>query len=278
MRSIEYTLPIASAQIKSAVLLAGLGADGRTTIIQPAASRDHTERMLHHFGVPVLRDGLKLSVDGGVRLAARDMQIPGDVSSAAFFIAAAVMLPGSDLTIRGVGLNPTRTALLAVLQRMGADLKITEDKVECGEPVGTLHIKGAAHKANGRALEIGGDTIPNIIDELPLLAVVAAGTNCELEVRDAAELRVKESDRIAATAENLRRMGVKVEERQDGWRIFGGEKLQAAELSSFGDHRIAMASAIAGLAADGSSTIADARTAVAVSLPEFWELLNGVSE
>ncbi|MEJ7712254.1 MAG: hypothetical protein WKF84_20940 [Pyrinomonadaceae bacterium] len=193
-------------------------------------------------------------------------------------MAAAVMLPGSDLTIRGVGLNPTRAAFLSTLQRMGADIKIDEEQLERGEPTGTLRIKGNSRSGSACALDISGEIIPNLIDELPLLAVVAAGTGCELEVRDASELRVKESDRIAATTENLRRMGATVDERRDGWRISGQGRLHAAQLQSFGDHRIAMACAIASLAADGESQIDDAKTAVAVSLPEFWELLAGVAE
>lgn len=277
LEAIEYALPVASAQIKSAVLLAGLFAEGRTTVIEPARTRDHTERMLQHFGVEVSRDKDRLSVEGGSQLIARNLTVPSDISSAAFFIAAAVMLPGSDLTIRDVGLNPTRSAFITALERMGASIEISDQKIDCGEPVGTLRIQGQA-RHESRALEISGDVIPNLIDELPMLAVVAAGTNCELEVRDAAELRVKESDRIAATAENLGRMGVRVEERKDGWRIFGTEKLRGATLSSYGDHRIAMSGAIAALAADEESSIEDANRAVAVSLPEFWSLLESVAE
>lgn len=281
LRAVDYTLPVASAQIKSAVLLAGLGAEGRTSVTEPARTRDHTERMMRHFGVEVRREGDTISIDGPAELTARELRVPGDISSASFFVAAAAMLPGSDLKIRGVGLNPTRTAFLTVLQRMGVDLTITEEAMQCGEATGTLHVRGAASHAgqSSRALEVSGDLIPNLIDELPLLAVVAAGTNCELEVRDAAELRVKESDRIAATAENLRRMGARVEVRDDGWRVYGAERLRAARLSSFGDHRIAMAGAVAALgAAGGDSHIEDAKSAVAVSLPEFWTLLKDVAE
>lgn len=277
LRSIEYRLPVASAQIKSAILLAGLRATGRTTVIEPARTRDHTERMLQHFGVEVTRDGECVGVAGGARLRARDLRVPGDISSAAFFLAAAVMLPGSDLTITNVGLNPTRSAFLTALEKMGAHLEISDEKIEGGEPTGTLRVRGKEAREASRAIEIAGDIIPNLIDELPLLAFVAAGTNCELEVRDAAELRVKESDRIAATAENLRRMGARVEEREDGWRIYGAKKLRGAELSSYGDHRIAMACAVAALAAEGASQIEEARSAVAVSLPEFWSLLESIA-
>jgi 3-phosphoshikimate 1-carboxyvinyltransferase len=285
LRAITYRLPVASAQIKSAVLLAGLFADGTTTVEEPAPTRDHTERMLREFGAEVSREGVRVSVRGGAKLRAREFSVPGDVSSAAFFVAAAVVLPGSDLTIRDVGLNPTRTAFLDALTKLGADVQVNDRRLECGEPVGTLRVRGRApggsrsRPETSGALEISGAVVANLIDELPLLAFVAAATGRGLEVSGARELRVKESDRIRATVENLGRMGARVEEREDGWRVLGrGEPLRGAALDSFGDHRIAMACAVAALACDGASEIAGAREAVAVSLPEFWSLLGGVVE
>ena len=277
LRAIHYSLPVASAQIKSAVLLAGLAADGRTTVEEHVPTRDHSERLLKEFGASIERTPNLISIAGDSRLIARDLMVPGDLSSAAFYIAAAVMLPGSDLTIHHVGLNPTRTAFLKVLSEMGADVNIVDQGLEGGEPFGTLRVRGRARN-QACALTVSGDRIPNVIDELPLLAFLAAATNCELEVRDAAELRVKESDRIAATVENLRRMGAKVEERADGWRVHSGQKLSGANLESFGDHRIAMACAVAGLSAQGDSIIEGAKDAVAVSLPEFWAILESVAE
>jgi 3-phosphoshikimate 1-carboxyvinyltransferase len=277
LKAITYTLPVASAQIKSAVLLAGLSAEGETTVVQPVATRDHTERIFRGFGIPLNEDGEKLIVRGVGKLQARDLLVPGDVSSAAFYMAAAVMLPGSDVTITDLGLNPTRTGFIQVIEKMGAEISITDKRDECGEPVGTVRIKGRPRGAGG-SFAIGGDLIPNVIDELPLLAFLAASTNWELEVRDAAELRVKESDRIASTVDNLRRMGANIEEHEDGWRVLKGNRLRGATLESYGDHRIAMASAIAALTAEGESEIEGADEAVSVSLPEFWKILEQIRE
>lgn len=277
LQSIRYELPIASAQIKSAVLLAGLAADGITTVAEPVQTRDHTERLLPEFGARVTRNGNAHNIQGGVTLHSCNLFVPGDVSSAACFVAAAVALPGSDLFIRDVGLNPTRTAFLSTLRAMGADISVADERLEGGEPVGTLHIRGAALK-EPPALEVSGAIVANLIDELPLLGFVAASIGCEMKLRDAKELRVKESDRIAATVENLSRMGARIEEQADGWQLYGGRKLHGAQLSSFRDHRIAMACAVAALVATGSSQIEGARTSVAVSLPEFWTLLESVAE
>jgi 3-phosphoshikimate 1-carboxyvinyltransferase len=277
LQAIRYQLPIASAQLKSAVLLAGLLADGITTVEEPTQTRDHTERMLQEFGVPVEQNGNTLSIQGGVTLTARNLFIPGDISSAAFFVAAAVALPGSDLFIRDVGLNPTRTGSLAAFRAMGAAISVADERLEGGEPVGTLHVRGSAAKG-ARTLEVSGATVSNLIDELPLLGFAAASVGWEMTLRDAKELRVKESDRIAATVENLSRMGARIEEHADGWHLHGGGKLHGARLSSFGDHRIAMACAVAALVAAGPSQIEGARSSVAVSLPEFWSLLQSVAE
>ena len=277
LRPIHYRLPIASAQIKSAILLAGLAADGITAVEEPAPTRDHTERMLQEFGTQVERNGDALSVQGGVTLRSRSLVVPGDISSAAFFIAAAVALPGSDLFIRDVGLNPTRTAFLSSLSAMGADIGIEDERLEGGEPIGSLRIKGVAF-AEPRTLEVSGATISNLIDELPLLGFMAASLGWEMRLRDAKELRVKESDRIAATVENLARMGAHIVPHADGWHLQPGGKLHGAQLSSFGDHRIAMAAAVAALVAEGRSEIEGAFHSVAVSLPEFWTLLESVAE
>jgi 3-phosphoshikimate 1-carboxyvinyltransferase len=274
---IDYQLPIASAQVKSAILFAGLAADGITTVEEPAQTRDHTERLLREFGAPVERSGNKLSIQGGAELHSCQLFVPGDISSAVFFIAAAVALPGSDLLIRDVGLNPTRTGFLTALQTMGAEIVLLDQRLESGEPVGSLLIRGIA-LPESRALEISGALVSNLIDELPLLAFLAASLGCEMTLRDAGELRVKESDRIAATVTNLKRMGAAVEERPDGWQIKRRGKLHGATLSAFGDHRIAMACAIAACAAEGESQIEDAANSVAVSLPEFWSLLESVAE
>jgi 3-phosphoshikimate 1-carboxyvinyltransferase len=277
LQSIQYQLPIASAQIKSAVLLAGLFADGTTTVEEPAPTRDHTERMLPEFGARLERRGNTLSIRGGVSLKSCNLFIPGDISSAAFFVAAAVALPGSDLFIRDVGLNPTRTAFLSTLRAIGAGIEVVDQRLAGGEPVGTLHVRGGTAK-DPRTLEVSGAAVSSLIDELPLLAILAASLGYEMKLGDASELRVKESDRIAATVENLSLMGARIDAHADGWHLHAGGKLHGARLSSFGDHRIAMAGAVAALVAAGPSQIEGARNSVAVSLPEFWTLLKNVTE
>jgi 3-phosphoshikimate 1-carboxyvinyltransferase len=277
LQNIRYQMPIASAQIKSAVLLAGLAADGVTTVEEPATTRDHTERMLPQFGAPLTQNGKVHSIQGGLPLHSCNLFIPGDISSAAFFIAAAAVLPYSDLLIRDVGLNPTRTGFLSTLREMGASISLADERLEGGEPVGTLHVRGGALK-DSQALEVSGALVSNLIDELPLIAFVAASIGCEMKLSGAKELRVKESDRIAATVENLSRMGARIEERADGWQLYRGSKLHGTRLASFGDHRIAMSCAVAALVATGTSEIEGARGSVAVSLPEFWTLLESVSE
>jgi 3-phosphoshikimate 1-carboxyvinyltransferase len=277
LRAVEYQPPIPSAQIKSAVLLAGLAADGITTVEEPAPTRDHTERLLSEFGATIERNGKKIKVRGGVELSSLKLAVPGDISSAAFFIAAAVSLPGSDLLIRHVGLNPTRTAFLSTLRTMGADIVVSDQRFEGGEPVGSVRIRSDKLKVS-RSVEISGTEVSNLIDELPLLGFLAASLGCEMNLRDAGELRVKESDRIDATVRNLARMGARVEERADGWHIEGRGELHGASLSAFGDHRIAMGCAVAALSAQGPSQIEGGANSVAVSLPEFWSLLESVAE
>ncbi len=276
LTAIEYRPDAASAQIKSAILLAGLFADSKTTVIEPTATRDHTERLLSEFGAEISGEGKSVSVKGGSHLTAREFAIPGDVSSAAFFIGAAVALNESTLTICDVGLNPTRTAFLPVLRQMGADINIRTERIKGGEPIGTIHVR-RRNFAQAPVLVLSGEVIPHVIDELPLLAVIAATRQCTLEVRDAAELRFKESDRIAATVQNLRAMGATVDEHDDGFTVRGRAHLRGAQLHSFDDHRIAMAFTVAALSADGPSEIVGAEC-VAVSFPQFYELLESVIE
>ena len=277
LQPIHYQMPIASAQIKSAVLLAGLAADGITTVEEPTQTRDHTERMLPAFGANLTRNGNACSIQAGPPLHSCNLFLPGDISSAAFFVAAAVVLPGSDLFIQDVGLNPTRTGFLFALRALGAEIDVVDERFAGGEPVGTLHVRSGASKER-RTLEVSGATVSSLIDELPLLGFVAASIGCEMKLRDASELRVKESDRVAATVENLSRMGARIEEHADGWHLHEADELHGARLSSFGDHRVAMAGAVAALGAAEPSYIEGARSSVAVSLPEFWTLLDTVTE
>lgn len=249
----DYTLPMASAQVKSAVLLAGMLTEGTTRVHQPAITRDHTERLFTHFGIPcsVSADGLDISVTGPVHIKAADIIIPGDISSAAFWLVAASIVPGSEVTLRHVGLNPTRDAIITVLRRMGADITIT-NRVDAGEPYGDITVRAAAHLTATTVLK---EEIPNLIDEIPVLAVAAAFAEGTTVIRNAAELRVKESDRIATTAGNLRSMGAQVEEFPDGMEITGGAPLHGTTLESYGDHRIAMGFLMAGLMAEGETTL-----------------------
>jgi len=250
LKAIHYDSPVASAQVKSAILLAGLSAVGKTSVSEPHPSRDHTERMLNYLLVKNIREGKTVSIWGGQTPESRDIQVPGDISSAAFWIVAAAARKGARLMIHNVGLNPTRIGVLGVMTRMGA--KITERIDESGcEPMGSVEVVGNELVAT----EIGGAEIPTLIDELPVLAVAAALAEGKTVIKDAQELRVKESDRISAVAENLRRMGVVVDEFADGMEITGGATLKGAEIHSLGDHRIAMAFAIAGLFAEGETVI-----------------------
>jgi 3-phosphoshikimate 1-carboxyvinyltransferase len=281
LRAIDYIMPIASAQVKSAVLLAGLFAEGETSVTEPARTRDHTELALQEFGIEVERHGRTVRIQGLAgghgkgKLIARSLDVPGDLSSAVFFIAAASLFPDSNILIHNVGLNPTRTAILDVFASMGASIQMLALKAGHGEIVGDLAVKGASLKGG----VIAGEQVALLIDELPMLAALGPYTEEGIEIRDAAELRVKESDRIAALAENLRRMGATVEERPDGLRVEGRRagNLRGAEIEPRGDHRIAMAFAVAGLAAKGPTVIRDAGCA-AVSFPTFFEELNRLAE
>ena len=278
LRPIEYHLPVASAQVKTAVLFAAMFAGGRTTVHEPLPTRNHSEIALREFGADLQVDRLSISIAGGTRLRGQRLRVPGDLSSAAFFMAAALLLPGSRLTLEGVALNPTRTALLDVLRGMGADLKIVRGSASGGEPMGDIEVRSAA--GGGEPALAGGliegATTAGVIDEIPVLAVLGAASREGLTIRDAGELRVKETDRIQTVADNLQRMGVEVEVYGDGMRIAGRQRFRAAKLDSFGDHRIAMAFAVAALCADGPSLIQNAEAA-AVSFPEFYDLLEGIT-
>ena len=284
LKPISYEMPVASAQVKSAILLAGLFAEGETSVIEPAACRDHTERMLQEFGVSLelgeadSAGRRRITLHGPQTLTARDFAVPGDISSAAFWLVAAAAKEGSDMTIASVGLNPTRTGILAVLQRMGAKIEITPVDENAAEPMGTIRVMGSVQGVLGGTLQgtiIGGAEIPNVIDELPVLAVAGALAQGTTIIKDARELRVKETDRIAAVAENLRLMGVPVTETEDGMIIEGGHPLHGATLQCFGDHRIAMAFAIAGLFAEGE-TVIESVECVATSYPTFGATLESV--
>lgn len=246
-----YEMPVASAQVKSAILLAGLFTEGKTTVIQPSETRDHTERMLSFFKTPSVREGNEISVTGGQVPQAADLLVPGDISSAAFWMVAAAALPDAHIVMQNVGLNPTRTAIIDVLKRMGAKIEVTLTSEEFGEPYGNVKVTGGPLTAT----EILPEEVPNLIDEIPVLAVAGALAKGKTIIRNAKELRVKESDRIATTVKNLMKMGVVVQEFEDGMEITGSRQLKAAELESFGDHRIAMAFIIAGLFAEGETTV-----------------------
>ncbi len=271
LRGIRYRLPVASAQVKSAVLLAGLQAEGETVVEEPAPSRDHTERMLAYLGAKLERDGLRVRLVP-TELGARDITVPGDLSSAAFLMAAAAARPGAEVLIRGVGVNPTRTGFLEALREMGADVTLLNGHEVNGEPVADILVRGREL----RGIELSGDIIPRMIDELPLVFVLATQAIGTTVVRGAEELRVKESDRIAAMGENLRRMGASVEEHPDGMSIRGPQRLRAVRLSGFRDHRVVMACAVAGLYAEGETVIGDAEWAD-VSFPGFFDLLEGLA-
>jgi len=270
---IKYQTPVASAQVKSALLLGGLYADGVTQITEPALSRDHTERMLKAMGANIEREGTTVRVKGFPQLEAFSLSIPGDISSAAFFIVGATLLPGSRIIIRNVGVNPLRTGVLKILQQMGADIEIIETKEEGGEPIADLIVNSSSLKS----VEIGGDLIPQAIDEIPILAIAAAHAEGTTVIRDAKELRVKETDRIKAIVIGLKKFGVKVEEFNNGMAITGKSKLKGTTVSSYGDHRIAMAFIIAGLTALGETKVEDTKT-IATSFPNFMELLESVIE
>ena len=273
LQGIEYTMPVASAQVKSSIMLAGLSANGDTILHQPTHSRDHTERMLSAMGVTVKADGLTLVLRPS-QLRAVDIAVPGDVSAAAFWLVVALCHPNARLVVRNVGLNPSRTGIVEALQAMGAgsNLSLTEERTVGGEPVADLVVKSGHLKG----IEVGGDIIPRIIDELPVLAVAACFAEGTTVIRDAGELRYKESDRIDTTVSELKNLGANIESRQDGMIIRGTGRLKGGTCQSHGDHRLAMALAVAGTLAHGETTVYGADAAV-VSYPDFWQHLAKLS-
>jgi len=267
LKPVHYRLPVASAQVKSAILLAGLYADGETEIIEPLQSRDHTERMLRAFGAEITVKGLSVKVKGEAELKGRNTVVPGDFSSAAFFMVAALLMKGSEIVIRNVGINPTRTGLMNVLKRMGADIAAEHVREVSGEPVADIRCRGGNEL---RAVSIGGDEIPLLIDEFPILCVAATRAWGVTSITGAEELRVKESDRIKAMATELRKLGADLEEHPDGISIKGQALLRGGEVQSYGDHRIAMSLSVAALLAEGTTVINNA-SCVDISFPGFFE-------
>lgn len=274
---IEYHTPMASAQVKSCVLLAGLGLNGTTRVVEPARSRDHTEHMLAYFGADIAVDGLTITLNGGKELESKDIFVPGDISSASFFMVAAAAMPGATIRLKNIGLNPTRCGVISVLKRMGAQISIqeTSDTTSSGgwnEPRGDVIVKGG----NLSAITIDGDDIPLVIDEIPILCIAAAMAQGTTRIRNAEELRVKESDRISTMVENLRKAGVPVVEHNDGMDIEGGHELRGAEVHSHGDHRVAMSMAIAGLFLQSGSMVIHDTKNIDTSFPDFDSFLNHV--
>ena len=270
LSGIDYDLPVASAQLKSAILLAGLRAEGKTRISQPDASRDHTERMLTAMGADVEVDGLDVTV-GQSEIGCVDVDVPGDISSAAFWMVAGLIHPNAEVVIKGVGVNPTRAGILTALQDMGGDIELVDERDVAGEPVADI----VARSSNLRGTELAGSIMPLLMDEVPIIAVAAAMAEDETLIRDAAELRVKETDRISATVDWLVAAGVEAEARDDGMAIKGSGRIAGGTYQSQDDHRIAMALGIAGLVSDGPITVVEANCA-SISYPEFWDILESL--
>lgn len=273
LKGITYELPVASAQVKSCLLMAGLFADGKTRVIEPVPTRDHTERMFRAFGIPCHKKGSSITVQGPIRpFKARRIQVPGDISSAAFFIVAGLIVPGAQIRLTNVGINPTRTGLLDVLKNMGADIRIHPHPAKKGEePVADLDIRYSRLKA----VQVGGDLVPRMVDEFPVLAVAATQAVGTTVVKDAQDLKVKESDRILMMTATLRKMGARIESTSDGWVIQGPTHLTGTKVSSGGDHRIAMSLAVAGLVAEGSTTVLDTDN-IQTSYPGFEASLRKI--
>ena len=271
LTGINYQSPIASAQVKSALILAGLNSKGTTTVTEPILSRDHTERMIGYMGGEILRDKLTVSIQSGQQLQGRKMHIPSDISSAAFFMVAALIVPDSQLTLTNVGMNPTRTGLIDVLLKMGASLNTINYKGDDWEPVADIIVT----PSELRGIEISGEIIPRIIDEIPIIAVLATQARGTTIIREASELRVKESDRISCVVSELQKMGADITEQADGMIIKGPTPLKGAKLESFGDHRLAMSWAVAGLIADGETTINNV-DCITTSFPGFEAILESI--
>ena len=269
LKAIEYTLPVASAQVKSAIILAGLYADDKTTIIEPEATRDHTEIMLNYLGADIKKDGNKITVKPVKELYAKDITVPGDISSAAYFMAAGAVCPSSDVTITNVGINPTRTGIITVLENMGADISILNERTVCGEKVADINVKTS--KLKGTVVE--GDIIPKLIDEIPVIAVIACFADGKTVIKDAQELKVKESNRIKTVVGELKKFGADIEETDDGMIINGSKELKGTVVESHNDHRIAMSMAIAALMAEGETTIKNSEC-VDISFPNYFDILS----
>lgn len=268
---IQYAVPVASAQVKSSILLAGLYAEGDTQITEPIKSRDHTEKMLYACGVDIRIDGLAVTLKGGMELSPMDIEVPGDFSSAAFFLVAALLIPDSEIILKHVGINPTRAGLLEILKNMGAEMEITNRKTVSGEPVADICCRGASRL---KSVQVTGEAIPSCIDEFPILCVAASLAKGRTTIKGAGELRVKESDRIHAVATELRKFGVSIEEFPDGLIITGTESLRPATVDSHGDHRVVMSMAVAALRTTGTSVITNA-SVVDISFPGFFDTLRG---
>ena len=273
LHGIDYVSPVASAQVKSCVLLAGLYADGCTSVTEPALSRNHTELMLRGFGADVTSNGLTATIRPGNNLSGQKIDVPADISSAAYFIAAGLICQNADLLIKNVNTNPTRAGIIKVAQDMGGNIELLNERTVSGEPVADIHVSTSSLQG----IEIGGDIIPALIDELPVIAVMAAMASGTTTIRDAAELKVKESDRIATVTENLSAMGGNIIPTEDGMIINGGKPLHGVEVKTHLDHRIAMAFAIAGLVADGTTTF-DNPECCCISYPDFFDTLNKITE
>lgn len=273
LTGIHYKSPVASAQVKSAILFAGLQADGETSVYEDTVSRDHTEQMLRYFGANVQTDETVASIQKGEPLKGKAVHVPGDISSAAFFMVAAALVPGSSLTLTNVGLNPTRTGIIDVLEAMGVGITVTDRTSENGEPVGTVQI---THQPM-TGVEISGDLIPRLIDELPIIALLATQAKGKTVIKDAAELRVKETDRIAAVTNELTKIGAKIEATPDGMIIHGLTPLKGGTMDSYGDHRLGMMAGIASLITSGPVSIEDA-ACIDISYPSFFEDLEAVTE
>ena len=271
LTGVRYRMPVASAQVKSAIILAALQAHGVTTVEEPQKSRDHTEVMLRGFGGELGIDGARVTIEGGQSLRAQDVRVPGDISSAAFFLVAGATIPGSDLTIRNVGLNPTRDGIVEILRRMGATLECFNERYEAGERVADIRVRGGELKS----VTVGPEMVARTIDEYPILSVAAALADGVTKFVDVKELRYKESDRITALSDGLRRLGIAVEEHEDSLSIEGGRRLKGGEIKSYGDHRIAMSFAIVGLCSEAGVAIDDA-ACVDISFPSFFDLLRKI--
>lgn len=273
LKGIHYNSPVASAQVKSCILLAGLYAEGETTVTEPFLSRDHTERMLKEFGAAIHANGNTVTITPNPHLTGRSIPVPGDISSAAYFIAAGLIVPNSELVIKNVGINPTRDGILHVCRRSGADIRYENVSQIGGEPVADIIVR----HSDLHGIEIGGSIIPTLIDEIPILAVLACFAKGRTVIRDASELKVKESNRIDVMVENLSKMGADIIATEDGMLIQGGKPLHGAVIDSKSDHRIAMSFAIAGLMAEGETEIHNAQC-VDISYPEFYEDLKRISK